>query len=124
MILENKRQNDTYMRQHVEIFDDVASLRKNLFENFKEELAPAVDLESFHLGYYDEKNRKLTITNNSQLVEAYSSAKDGWVKLWADPHIAACRSKATNMSKRTFPQFLAFQANGEANEGEQYESVY
>ena len=73
----NKRQSDTYMRQHVEIFDDVASLRKNLFENFKEELAPAVDLESFHLGYYDEKNRKLTITNNSQLVEAYSSAKDG-----------------------------------------------
>ena len=64
MILENKRQNDTYMRQYVEIFDDIASLRKNLFENFKEELAPAVDLESFHLGYYDEKNRKLTITNN------------------------------------------------------------
>lgn len=115
----NKRQSDTYTQQHVEIFDDVASLRENLFENFKEELSPAVDSDSFHLGYFDEKNRKLTITNNCQLVQAYSSAKDGWVKLWADPHIvAACRSKTANTSKRTVPQFLAFQARGEANEGE------
>ena len=57
-------------------------------------------------------------------MEAYSSAKDGWVKLWADPHIAAFRSKTANTSMRTCPQFLAFQANSEANEGEQYESVY
>ena len=81
-----KRKSDTYTREHAEIFDDVAILRENLFENFKEELPPAVDLDSFHLGYYDEKDCKLAITNNSQLVEAYSSTKDGWVKPWADPH--------------------------------------
>lgn len=114
---DNKRQNDTYTCHDVEVFDDVANLREFLFEKYKVELSPACNQDSFHLGYFDGKNRKLTITNTSQLVEAYSSAKDTWIKLWADPHIASGKSVA---SKRTFHQSIAFHnlgARSEADEG-------
>ena len=60
-----------------------------------------------------KKNRKLTMTNTAQLVEAYSSAKDGWVKLWADPHIPLDKSVA---SKRTCSQSIAFHNLGARSE--------
>lgn len=114
---DNRRQTDTYSCQNVDVFHDVANLRQFLFEKFAFELSPASDPDSFHLGYFDGKNRKLTITNASQLSEAYTAGKDGWVKLWVDPHIVSSKSKA---SKRTFNQSIAFHSPGgttDADEG-------
>ena len=57
------------------------------------------------------KNRKLTISSEVQLAEAYSNSKDGWVTLWVDPHKTS-KEKASSMgSKRSFAQFMAFDAS-------------
>ena len=82
----NKNQFDTYTRKYLQIFDDVKELREYLLSNFKDELSPAADANSFCLDYVGSKNRKLTISSEVQIAEAYSHSKYGWVTLWADPH--------------------------------------
>lgn len=60
-----------------------------MLTTFKDELAPAANDEAFRLGYLGSKNRKMTIATPSQLSEAYSNAKDGWLMLWTDPHLTS-----------------------------------
>ena len=76
---DNKRQSDTYTSHNVEVFDDVANLREFVFPKYKVELSPACSQDSFYLGYLDEKNRKLTITNTAQLVEAMAGSSCGQI---------------------------------------------
>ena len=42
-------------------------------------------MNSFRLGYIVGKNQRVTISNNSNLDEVYSSSKNGWITLWAEP---------------------------------------
>jgi hypothetical protein len=83
---ENKSQYDTYSHKNAPICESSKELRELLFDNYKEELVPASDANSFRLGYVVEKNRRLTISSNSNLDEVYSSEKVGWITLWVDPH--------------------------------------
>ena len=69
----NRSKFDTYKHQNVPIFDSVEDLRK----------FPA-DANSFRLGYITGKNQRFTISNSSNLDDAYTSAKDGWIILWAE----------------------------------------
>ncbi len=80
----NRSKFDTYKHQNVPIFDSVEDLRKFLLENFREELCAPADANSFRLGYITGKNQRFTISNSSNLDDAYTSAKDGWIILWAE----------------------------------------
>ena len=107
----NKNQFDTYTCKYVPIFDDVKELREYLLSNFKDELSPAADANAFRLGYVGSKNRKLTICSEVHLAEAYSNSKDGWVTLWVDPHETSKAKASSTGSKRSFAQFMAFDAS-------------
>ena len=67
------------------IFESVTALRHFLVDNFKADLAPAGDAESFRLDYIAGTNRRITISSSVQLAKAYSLVKKGWITLWADP---------------------------------------
>ena len=60
-----------------------------LFENYSVELSGPADANSCRLGYIVGKNQRVTISNNSNLDEVYSSSKNGWIVLWAEPIIKA-----------------------------------
>lgn len=81
----NRTRYDTYTRQYVEVFDNVLDLRECLLENYSAELSCPVDAYSFRLGYIVGKNQRVTISNNSNLDEVYSSSKNGRITLWAEP---------------------------------------
>jgi hypothetical protein len=83
----NKKQYDTFTHENFPVFQCVKALRRYLLATFKDELAPAASDEAFRMGYIGSKNRKLTIASPSQLSEAYSNAKDGWLMLWTDRHL-------------------------------------
>ena len=80
----NKSRFDTYRHQNVPIFDNVDDLRKFLLENFREELSSPADENSFRIGYITGRNQRFTISNNSNLDDAYTTAKDGCTILWAE----------------------------------------
>ena len=80
----NKSRFDTYRHQNVPIFDNVDDLRKFLLENFREELSSSADENSFRIGYITGRNQRFTISNNSNLDDAYTTAKDGCIILWAE----------------------------------------
>ena len=80
----NKSRFDTYRHQNVPIFDNVDDLRKFLLENFREELSSPADENSFRIGYITGRNQRFTISNNSNLDDAYTTAKDGCIILWAE----------------------------------------
>ena len=80
----NKSRFDTYRHQNVRIFDNVDDLRKFLLENFREELSSPADENSFRIGYITGRNQRFTISNNSNLDDAYTTAKDGCIILWAE----------------------------------------
>lgn len=88
----NKKQYDTFTHENFPVFQCVKALRRYLLATFKDELAPAANDEAFRMGYVGSKNRKLTIASPSQLSEAYSNAKDGWLTLWTDPHLTTPKS--------------------------------
>ena len=80
----NKSRFDTYRHQNVPIFDNVDDLRKFLLENFREELSSPADENSFRIGYITGRNKRFTISNNSNLDDTYTTAKDGCIILWAE----------------------------------------
>ena len=80
----NKSRFDTYRHQNVPIFDNVDDLRKFLLQNFREELSSPADENSFRIGYITGRNQRFTISNNSNLDDAYTTAKDGSIILWAE----------------------------------------
>ena len=80
----NKSRFDTYRHQNVLIFDSVNDLRNFLPENFREELSSPVDENSFRIGYITGTNQRFTISNSSNLDDAYTTAKDGCIILWAE----------------------------------------
>ena len=80
----NKSRFDTYRHQNVPIFDNVDDLTKFLLENFREELSSPADENSFRIGYITGRNQRFTISNNSNLDDAYTTAKDGCIILWAE----------------------------------------
>ena len=80
----NKSRFDTYRHQNVPIFDSVNDLRKFLLEHFREELSSPVDENSFRIGYITGKNQRFTISNGSNLDDAYTTAKVGCIILWAE----------------------------------------
>lgn len=80
----NKKQYDTFTHENIPVYQCVKDMRRYLLATFKDELAPAANDEAFRMGYLGSKNRKLTIVSPSQLSEAYSNAKDGWITLCAD----------------------------------------
>ena len=80
----NKSRFDTYRHQNVPIFDNVDDLREFLLENFREELSSPADENSFRIGYITGRNQRFTISNNSNLDDAYTTAKDGCIILWAE----------------------------------------
>ena len=80
----NKSRFDTYRHQNVPIFDSVHDLRKFLLEHFREELSSPVDKNSFRIGYITGRNQRFTISNSSNLDDAYTTAKDGCIILWAE----------------------------------------
>ena len=80
----NKSRFDMYRHQNVPVFDNVDDLRKFLLENFREELSSPADENSFRIGYITGRNPRFTISNNSNLDDAYTTAKDGCIILWAE----------------------------------------
>ena len=112
----NKTQFDTYTRTDVPVFLDVfTELREFLFKYFETELAPAASAESFRLGYIAVANRRITISSNTQLAEAYVLEKKGWITLWADVEKPKAARAGT---KRTYSRTLAL--NVEEDEGRFY----
>ena len=75
----NRSKFGTYRHEHVPIFDSVDALRKFQLENFREELSSPADENSFRVGYIIGRNQRLTISNSSNLHDAYTSAKNGWI---------------------------------------------
>ena len=61
------------------MFDSLNEMKGYLLENFAVELSPADNEHSFKLGYIAGRNRRIVMANDSNLVEAYYMAKDGWV---------------------------------------------
>ena len=94
----NRSKFDTYRHEHVPIFDNVDDLRKFLRENFREELSSRADENSFRVGYIIGRNQRLTISNSSNLHDGYTSAKDGWIVLWAE--MIQSKPTASRGSKR------------------------
>ena len=80
----NRSQFDTYRHQNVPVFDSVVDLRKFLLEHFREELSSPADANSFRVGYITGRNQQFTKSNSSNLYDAYTSAKDGCIVLWAE----------------------------------------
>ncbi len=93
----NRTKYSTYSRQNVPMFDSLNEMKEYLLENFAVELSPVDNEQSFKLGYIAGRNRRVVIMNDSNLAEAYSMAKDGWVTLWAE----ATDSPAESHSKGT-----------------------
>ena len=89
----NRTRYDTNSRHNVEIFDSVLDLREFLLENFSTELSYPADANSFRLGYIVGKNQRLTISNNSNLDEVNTSAKNSWMTLWAEPILKTAKVK-------------------------------
>ena len=79
-------------------FDSVDHLRKFLLEHFREELSSPANANSFRVGYITGRNQWFTISNGSNLDDAYTSAKDGWIVLWAE--MIQNKSPASRGSKR------------------------
>lgn len=103
----NRTRYDTYTRQYVEIFDSVLDLREFLLENYCAELSFPADANSFRLGYIVGKNQRVTITNNSNLDEVYSSSKNGWITLWAEPIFKKAKGATSSRgTKRTHSDTL------------------
>ena len=93
----NRTKYSTYSRQNVPMFDSLNEMKEYLLENFAVELSPADNEHSFKLGYIAGRNRRIVMASDSNLVEAYSMAKDGWVTFWAE----AADSPAKYNSKGT-----------------------
>ena len=71
----NKTQYNTFTVKDAPIFVTVKELREFLFKKFGVELAPAATAESFRLGCIAGTNRRISISNSTQLAEAYSLEK-------------------------------------------------
>ena len=95
----NRTRYYTYTRQDVDIFDSVSDLREFLLQNYSAELSSSPDANSFRLGYIAGKNQRVSISNNSNLDEVYSSSKNGWITLWAEP--IQKKGKGSNLSRGT-----------------------
>ena len=95
----NKTQFDTYTYKNAQVFVSVSELREFLFENFKTKLAPAASAESFRLRYLAGSNRRITISSSTQLAEAYSLEKKGWITLWADVDVKTTKIPCTGRKR-------------------------
>lgn len=95
----NRTKYNTYSRQNVPIFDSLNDIKGFLLQHFAMELSPVDNVQSFKLGYIAGRNRRVVIANNSNLVEAYSMAKDGWVTLWAEAFPAKSNSKGNKRNR-------------------------
>ena len=72
----NKSRFDTHRHQNVWIVDSMNDLRKFLLEHFHKELSSPVDENSFRIGYITGRNQRFTISNSSNLNDAYMTVKD------------------------------------------------
>ena len=99
----NKTQYNTYTVSDAPIFDCVKEIREFLFEKFKLELEPAASAESFRFGYIAGTNRRISIVSSTQLAEAYSLAKKGFITLWADPDVQKISTPAKRKYSLTKP---------------------
>ena len=107
----NKTQYNTFTVKDAPIFVTVKELREFLFKKFGVELAPAATAESFRLGYIAGTNRRISISNSTQLAKAYSLEKKGFITLWADPDI---QKKSTGTSvKRTYSRMSALECQND-----------
>ena len=95
----NRTRYDTQTRQDVDIFDSVSDLREFLLQNYSAELSSPPDANSFRLGYIVGKTQRVSISNNSNFDEVYSSSKNGWITLWAEP--IEKKGKGSNLSRGT-----------------------
>lgn len=93
----NRTKYSTYSRQNMPMFDSLNDMKEFLLKHFAVELSPVDNSQSYKLGYIAGRNRRVVIANDSNLVEAYSMAKDGWVTLWTE----ATDSPAKPISKGT-----------------------
>ncbi|CAB4044505.1 Hypothetical predicted protein, partial [Paramuricea clavata] len=83
------------------MFDSLNEMKEYLLENFAVELSPADNEHSFKLGYIAGRNRRIVMANDSNLVEAYSMAKDGWVTFWTEAADSpAAKYNCKGMTKR------------------------
>ena len=96
----NKTQYDSYNVQDAPVFKNVKELRVFLYEKFKTGLEPATCPESFCLGYITGTNHRISISSRTQLAEAYSSAKRGFVTFWADPDVQKKPGVSATAKKR------------------------
>ena len=96
----NKTQYDSYNVKDAPVFESVKELRVFLYEKFKTELEPATCPESFRLGYITGTNRRISISSSTQLAEAYSSAKRGFVTFWADTDVQKKSGVSATAKKR------------------------
>ena len=102
----NRSRHDTCSRHNVEIFYSVLDLKEFLLENFSAELSSPAGANSFRLGYIVGKSQRLTISNNSNLHEVYSSARNSWITLWAEPILKTAKETSSRGRKRTHTDTL------------------
>ena len=105
----NKTHYNTFTVKDAPIFVTVKELQEFFFKKFGVELAPAATAESFRLGYIAGTNCRMSISNSTQLAEAYSL---GFIiTLWADPDI---QKKSTGTSvKRTYSKMSALECQND-----------
>ena len=106
----NKTQYNTYTVSDAPVFDCVQEIREFLFEKFKDELEPAANAQSFRFGYIAGTYRRISISSSTQLAEAYSLAKKGYITLWADPDV----QKKSAPAKRSYSQTTPLEREDEA----------
>ena len=82
------------------VLESVKVLQVFLYEKFKTELEPATCPESFRLGYITGTNCGISISSSTQLAEAYSSAKRGFVTFWADTDVQKKSGVSATAKKR------------------------
>jgi len=102
---ENKNQSSLFSLKDVPIFKGL--------EMFK---SPANDVNSFEIGYYGPRGRKLSIRTEKHLREAYLKESLNYVTFWLDPYPPTPKGRKTSRKRGSIDDdeliCLDFKASG------------